>query len=157
MGTVVGASGPPGGSHGRQAAHERFGEEHLAGGEHHEDLDHQAILGSKKDAEEFDHLSPEESKRRLAILAKKMDVNGDGNVDKDELKAWIHQSLKQLDAEEVEERFDEIDENKDGSITWDEYKADAFGDEEEEGSLDEDDQVSLPFSLATTPSYRHHY
>lgn len=32
----------------------------------------------------------------------------------------------------MNERFAEIDDNKDGLITWDEYKKDAFGDDEED-------------------------
>lgn len=52
------------------------------------------ILGSTKEAEEFDHLSPEESKKRLAILLKKMDLNGDSHIERHELKAWILRSFK---------------------------------------------------------------
>lgn len=52
------------------------------------------FLGSAKEAEEYDHLSPEESKRRLAILLNKMDLNGDKQIDKNELKAWILRSFK---------------------------------------------------------------
>lgn len=50
--------------------------------------------GSAKEAEEFDHLSPEESKRRLKVLLTKMDANGDKNVDRSELHAWIMRSFK---------------------------------------------------------------
>lgn len=96
------------------------------------------FLGSKKTAEEFDRLTPEESKKRLKVLAKKMDKNGDGFVDPDELTEWIVDSLQLLDKEETDERFDEIDENKDDLITWDEYKKDAFGDDE---VVDPDDKV----------------
>jgi len=59
-----------------------------------------------------------------------MDKNNDGSVDPDELTEWIVDSLQLLDKEETDERFDEIDENKDDLITWDEYKKDAFGDDE---------------------------
>lgn len=34
-------------------------------------------VGSIKEAEEFDTLSPEESKKRLAVLVTKMDLNGE--------------------------------------------------------------------------------
>lgn len=84
-------------------------------GEHHSEFDHEAIigkslnfwlfihfydvyylisLGSAKEADEYDHLSPEESKRRLAILLNKMDLNGDKQIDRNELKAWIMRSFK---------------------------------------------------------------
>jgi reticulocalbin-2 len=55
-------------------------------GDHHNEFDHEAIIGSVKEAEEFHDLPPEESKRRLGILVQKMDFNSDGFVDRHELK-----------------------------------------------------------------------
>lgn len=66
---------------------------HSDDGEHNVEFDHEAILGSVKDAEEFDNLSPAEAKKRLAILVRKMDRNGDQFVDRHELKAWILRSF----------------------------------------------------------------
>lgn len=63
-------------------------------GEHFAEFDHEAILGSVKTAEEFDQLSPEESKRRLGLLVIKMDLNKDGFIDRHELKAHILRSFK---------------------------------------------------------------
>lgn len=63
-------------------------------GEHNADFDHEAILGSVKAAEEFDQLSPEESKRRLRLLVISMDLNKDGFIDRHELKAHILRSFK---------------------------------------------------------------
>ena len=80
---------------------------HTPEGLHDDAFDHEAILGSTKDAEEFDQLSPEEAKKRLAVLVEKMDVNKDGFVDKAELQEWILRSFKSLSREESEERFDE--------------------------------------------------
>lgn len=60
-------------------------------------------------AHEFDDLSPDESKKRLKVLANKMDANKDGFVDKKELTDWIYNSLLQLDEEETRERFEEVD------------------------------------------------
>lgn len=50
-------------------------------------------LGSVREAEEFDKLSPEEAKRRLALLLPKMDLNGDQEIDRIELKHWILKSF----------------------------------------------------------------
>lgn len=50
-------------------------------------------IGSVREAEEFDKLSPEESKRRLGQLLPKMDLNGDGHIDRQELKQWILKSF----------------------------------------------------------------
>lgn len=105
---------------------------HFDGEEHHSEFDHEAILGSVKEAEEFDNLSPAESKKRLAVLVKKMDLNADGFVDRHELKAWILRSFKNLSEEEAEDRFDDIDENNDGKISWLEYIKDTYGMESED-------------------------
>ncbi|XP_049530318.1 reticulocalbin-2 [Anopheles darlingi] len=113
---------------------------HLERGEHFSEFDHEAILGSVKEAEEFDNLSPEESKRRLAVLVTKIDQNADGYVDRHELKAWILRSFKSLAEEEASDRFDDVDLNNDDSVTWDEYLQETYGmdSEDEEG-------VRLPF------------
>ena len=73
------------------------------GGEHDAHWDHEAILGSHKEAEEFDDLSPVEAKKRLAILAAKMDRNSDGFVDKTELHQWIVRSFRMLSKEDSDE------------------------------------------------------
>lgn len=65
------------------------------GGEHMTEFDHEAMLGSVKEAEEFHQLSPDESKRRLHILVStKIDTNKDQFIDKHELKAHILRSFK---------------------------------------------------------------
>lgn len=50
-------------------------------------------IGSVKESEEFDRLSPEEAKRRLALMLPKMDLNNDQNIDRIELKKWILNSF----------------------------------------------------------------
>lgn len=73
----------------------RDADHHDEDGEHNMEFDHEAILGSVSKAEEFHHLSPDESKRRLRILIEnKIDTNKDGLVDKHELKAHIIRSFK---------------------------------------------------------------
>lgn len=107
---------------------------HFNGEEHDFDFDHEAILGSTKDAEEFDHLPPEEAKKRLAVLLLKMDSNGDKAITAAELKQWILRSFKSLSEEESKEKFDEADKDKDGKVTWAEYRAETYGVENEEES-----------------------
>lgn len=70
------------------------------------------FLGSQKLANEFGGLSPDESKRRLRVLAKKMDKDSNGFVTILELTEWVYKSLMSLDDEETRERFDEIDAGK---------------------------------------------
>ncbi|RZF32957.1 hypothetical protein LSTR_LSTR000827 [Laodelphax striatellus] len=115
---------------------------HITDGEHHKEFDHEAIIGSMKEAEEFDHLSPEESKKRLRILLTKMDLNKNEQIDRNELHAWILRSFSMLSEEESAERFEDADENEDGKVTWEEYKADSFGDENGLHSAEDgDDEV----------------
>lgn len=52
--------------------------------------------GSVKEAEEFDKLPIEESKRRLGILLTKMDLNNDKYIERNELKAWILRSFRYI-------------------------------------------------------------
>lgn len=68
---------------------------HGGNGEHYTEFDHEAIVGSIKEADEFHSLTPAESKERLRILVeKRIDINHDGFVDKHELKAHILRSFK---------------------------------------------------------------
>ncbi|KAH8409453.1 hypothetical protein KR222_005501, partial [Zaprionus bogoriensis] len=101
-------------------------------GEHNVEFDHEAIIGGTKEAQEFDTLTPEESKRRLAILIKLMDLNKDEFVDRHELKAWILRSFKKLSEEEAADRFEEIDLDTDNRITWKEYLLDTYAMEDED-------------------------
>lgn len=100
---------------------------HFEDDEHNTDFDHEAILGSAKDAEEFDHLPPEEAKKRLAILLEKMDLDSDKYISPVELKQWIIRSFKSLSEEESKEKYSEVDLDKNGEVTWDEYKAETYG------------------------------
>lgn len=90
-------------------------------GEHNANFDHEAILGSAKEAEEFDQLSPEEAKKRLALLIKKMDLDHDEKIERHELKAWIIRSFKSLSEEDAQERFEDMDEDENKKVTWREY------------------------------------
>ncbi|XP_045761406.1 reticulocalbin-2 isoform X1 [Maniola jurtina] len=101
--------------------------EHYNDAGHNVEFDHEAILGSVKEAEEYDRLSPEESRRRLGLLLPKMDLNGDKVIDRVELKKWILNSFINLSKEEAEERMSEADDNRDGIVTWPEYLRDTFG------------------------------
>ncbi|CAI4230165.1 unnamed protein product [Auanema sp. JU1783] len=118
----------------------RINRHHEGDLDHH--ADHQAVLGSKKSADEFDDLPPAEAKRRLQVIANNMDINKDGFVDASELTTWIENSMLSLDNEEVEERLTEIDTNGDNLITWAEYVSDSFP-EEDMNSLDPDDRKLL--------------
>lgn len=116
-------------------------------GEHHSEFDHEAIIGSVKEAEEFDNLAPEESKRRLGLLVQKMDLNADLFIDRHELKSWILQSFKRLSEEESEDRFEDLDEDNDDKVSWAEYIKDVYGMDQEDGTkrntLDDTEEAKL--------------
>ncbi|XP_015109153.1 reticulocalbin-2 [Diachasma alloeum] len=111
--------------------------DHYVDGEHHEEFDHEAILGSVREAEEFHHLPIEESKKRLKILLEKMDLNKDGFIERNELKAWILRSFSMLSSEESKDRLEDADANDDGKISWEEILHDTYGSDPEDLAIDE--------------------
>ncbi|CAG0918252.1 unnamed protein product [Notodromas monacha] len=106
------------------------------GGEHKADFDHEAILGSAKAAKEFDDLPPDEAKARLAELAKTMDVDKDGGINRKELNQWILRSLSLLSKEDAEDQFADLDVDANGKITWREVLED-FAEEDSDEVLDD--------------------
>ena len=103
---------------------------HYKDGQHDASFDHEAILGSSKEAAEFDQLPAEIAKERLRLLiTQKMDADGDQYLTREELKNWIMQSFSKLSKEESADTFKDADDNKDGKVSWKEYVYDTFGDE----------------------------
>lgn len=124
----------------------RGGAHHAGTDKHDDDFDHQAILGSKHDAEEFDDLPPEEAKKRLLILIKRMDLNKNQKIEHLELQQWIIRSFSSLSAEESSDRFKDIDANKDGFVDWNEYLLDEYevkNEEELRGDSDKVEEVNM--------------
>nr|XP_053627267.1 reticulocalbin-2-like isoform X2 [Cherax quadricarinatus] len=116
---------------------------HYVDGQHNTEFDHEAILGSTKDAEEYDQLPASESKRRLEILLLKMDRNNDKQIERKELHSWILRSFRMLSEEESAERMDEVDEDEDGYVTWSEYISETYGitDPDDQTLLEKEDQA----------------
>ncbi|XP_039648271.1 calumenin-A [Perca fluviatilis] len=90
------------------------------------DYDHEAFLG-QDEAKTFEHLPPEESKRRLGIIVNKMDRNKDGFISEEELKDWIKSAQKKHIYDSVEHQWKDFDVNGDGLISWEEYKNVTYG------------------------------
>ena len=83
--------------------------------------DHDAFLG-KDEAEEFDVLEPEESKRRLGLIVDKIDGDKDGFVTQGELQLWIklvHDKYVMKNAEDDWKRYGG---NSADGVSWDGYK-----------------------------------
>uniref|UniRef100_A0A914L461 EF-hand domain-containing protein n=1 Tax=Meloidogyne incognita TaxID=6306 RepID=A0A914L461_MELIC len=82
-----------------------FDAKHMGEGKHDIEMDHKAVLGP--DTDEYNDLPPEESKKRLRVLALKMDVDKDGFISSEELNEWVHNSLVNVDLEETKERAED--------------------------------------------------
>uniref|UniRef100_A0A8C3J3P3 Reticulocalbin-2 n=1 Tax=Calidris pygmaea TaxID=425635 RepID=A0A8C3J3P3_9CHAR len=78
-------------------------------------------LFPQEEAEEYARLSPEEQQRRLRAIVKKIDSDGDGLLDKDELSSWIQQSFKHYVTQEAKQHFNDYDRDGDGLVSWKEY------------------------------------
>ncbi|XP_028678444.1 reticulocalbin-2 [Erpetoichthys calabaricus] len=95
--------------------------EHYVDGEHNVDYDREAFFGDEEELEEFAHLSPEEQKKRLIAIVKKIDSNSDGFISEDELSTWIQMSFRHYATEETVSQFPKYDLNQDGIVSWEEY------------------------------------
>jgi len=101
-------------------------QEHFHDSEHNPDYDHEAFLG-EDEAEVFDHLTPEESKRRLSILVDRIDRDENGNITVEELKQWIDYTQKRYIADDVKKQWDTHNVDKTEEMTWETYKEAVYG------------------------------
>ena len=62
-------------------------------------------------------------------IVDKIDKDNDGNVTHDELKAWITFISKRFYSRDADQQWKEYEPKKDGKLTWEIYKAKAFGGE----------------------------
>ncbi|XP_002162407.1 calumenin-A [Hydra vulgaris] len=109
--------------------------EHYQKGGHNINYDHDAFLG-KSHGHDFDTLEPSEAKRRLKIMIKEVDKNGDGFVSLTELHEWIEYQRKSFMRESIDMIIDRDDDNKDKQISWKEYKYAHYGKWDDEASID---------------------
>lgn len=96
---------------------------------HNRDFDHEAFLGSDDEADEFDQLTPVESKARLAKIITKIDINFDDNVTETELRNWIYQSQKRYIFEDVDRQW-LVHTDNNYSITklsWEQFRNKTYG------------------------------
>ncbi|NXK47301.1 RCN2 protein, partial [Chauna torquata] len=92
-----------------------------AHGQHRADYDREALLGGQEEAEEYARLRPEEQRRRLGAIVRKIDADADGLLSKDELSSWIQQSFKHYVTQEAKQHFHDYDKDGDGLVSWKEY------------------------------------
>merc|ERR1719320_1119566 len=94
-------------------------------GEHNDDFDHEAFLGDE--AEEFRHLTPDESKERLGNIVDKIDTNNDTYVDVNELTKWITETANRSATRRTEEFWAQSNPDNRTELSWDEYRAIQYG------------------------------
>jgi len=105
--------------------------EHFAEGEHNAKYDHEAFVGAEE-AAQYENLTPEQSKERLAKLIPVIDKDGDKEVTEEELKEHIRFMQKRYINKDVERTWNSLDEEKtkDGKLSWKEYSTAIYGPEE---------------------------
>ncbi|KAJ8344047.1 hypothetical protein SKAU_G00313760 [Synaphobranchus kaupii] len=104
----------------RKSNHKAFHEDHFLGEQHNPEHDVNVLLGNQGE-DEIKKLSPEEQRRRMVEIVKKIDTDADKLLTAEEIALWIQRVYRQYALEDAEERFPEFDTNKDGAVSWDEY------------------------------------
>lgn len=86
----------------------------------HHRVDREAFLGS--DAKQFENLSVDESKRKLAEIADKIDKDKDGYVTLKELELWIKTVQKNFIERDVEKNWKIHNPQGLEKLPWQEYR-----------------------------------
>ena len=112
--------------------------------DHNKMYDHQAFLG-ESEARAFDQLSPEESKKRLSDIVDRIDVDGDQQVNHEELKAWIQKQQKSYIHDDVERQWRNHNPDNKTELKWEDYRRLTYGfmddDADSSSNRDEDDKT----------------
>ncbi|TKR96085.1 hypothetical protein L596_010156 [Steinernema carpocapsae] len=108
--------------------------DHLKGGEHDKNYDHKQFLDPET-AAEFDELTPEKSKERLAKLVPKMDSDSDGFIEENELREHITFMQKRYVNNDVDRTWKNYKDEKvkDGKLSWKDYREMVYGHPDGEG------------------------
>ena len=90
------------------------------------DYDHEAFVGADA-AEEFKKLDPSESRRRLLIIAQKIDKDHNGNITQVELESWIIFTQQRYIRQDSDKQFKERDSDNDNKVQWKEHMQALYG------------------------------
>ncbi|XP_041568998.2 reticulocalbin-3 [Taeniopygia guttata] len=100
--------------------------------------DHAAIWGAQE-AREQRELPPEESRRRLGLLVSRMDADGSGQVSREELRGWILRRHRGARQEALRDHRARLDRDRDGAVTWSEFRRENFGESQDFGGSPDPD------------------
>lgn len=116
----------------------------LSDKDHHDednhDYDHEAFLGDE--AEQFEELDPEESQRRLGVIADKIDLDHDGYITIPELADWIKATHSRYIDSDVEKQWVANKLPEKDTVSWEEYRNQIYGFLDDEGYGAEEDGFS---------------
>jgi len=119
--------------------------------EEHKQLDKDVFeFNSEGFDEDWDpwDLDEEEIKSRLEKVFKKIDANGDGQLDRNELIGHTFKALYAMDEVEAEDEFTDADQDADDHVSWSEFVFEFYGleREDEENILDMDTDTGTEFN-----------
>ncbi|XP_078368284.1 calumenin-B-like [Oculina patagonica] len=106
--------------------------EHYKNEQHDVQYDHEAFLGQQT-AQEWEQLPSDEVKEKLRALFPKIDIDKDNKVSNTELYEWIEQHMRKHVLRGADMKLRDIDTDKDGKVSWEEYKESEFPPSTEEG------------------------
>lgn len=107
-------------------------QEHYKDTEHNPDFDSDAFLGHEI-ALEWRKLPTDKVKEKLRALFPKIDIDNDNQVSMTELYGWLEQHMKKHVLHGTDARLEDLDSNKDGKISWEEYREVEFPSSIEKG------------------------
>ena len=90
------------------------------------EYDRELFLG-RDTAEAMKELPIDDSLKKLALIAKKIDTNKDDYVDKDELIAWMNITHIKFIKSYSDNHFDEVDKHGEGKLTWSQFNIISYG------------------------------
>ncbi|KAF5403502.1 Reticulocalbin 3 EF-hand calcium binding domain [Paragonimus heterotremus] len=97
---------------------------------HDVNFDHTAFLGSEA-AKEYAHLTPEQSRRKLKEIVRKIDKDEDGKVSPDELKKWIAHIATVSQQQVTDNRWAGLNPTGIDPLPWKVYIENSYGKEED--------------------------
>uniref|UniRef100_H2ZFS5 EF-hand domain-containing protein n=1 Tax=Ciona savignyi TaxID=51511 RepID=H2ZFS5_CIOSA len=104
----------------------KFGRDGNINSKYHKEV----FLGEEVKKFENGDYELKEQKSQLIKIFKMIDENGDGELDENELSKWVlHKTKEHFEEAKLasEHKFNELDNDKDGSVSWNEYLVEFLG------------------------------